>query len=291
MTMTIAFPPPARRGRTALPGRGRSLSWSEWGSPEGRPILFFPGAATASALSFGAEVLDRLGLRLVALDRPGLAGSDPAPDRTLLDWADDVRAFLAARGLGRPGLVGYSQGGPFALACAAVGLGHRAAIVAGTDELAASPFAASLAPGVSDLVARVREDPGAAQAFFAGMTATTMRRMVLDGSSPHDRAVFGDASFEAAYTRALEEALAPGAAGYARDTVLSMSPWPFAPERIAVPVGLWYGALDASPVHSPDLGRSLAARIPGARLHVVADAGGSILWTHAEPILRSFTAG
>jgi pimeloyl-ACP methyl ester carboxylesterase len=56
-------------------------------------------------------------------------------------------------------------------------------------------------------------------------------------------------------------------------------------DRIGVPVDLWYGGQDASIVHSPDHGATLAGRIPGATWHLRAEAGGSLLWTHAEEIL------
>jgi pimeloyl-ACP methyl ester carboxylesterase len=83
---------------------------------------------------------------------------------------------------------------------------------------------------------------------------------------------------------------AQGAAGYARDFVLATSDWPFDPSAIRVPVDLWYGGHDTSTVHSPDLGVELARRIPGARRHLLPEAGGSLLWTHAEEILASLTS-
>jgi pimeloyl-ACP methyl ester carboxylesterase len=66
-----------------------------------------------------------------------------------------------------------------------------------------------------------------------------------------------------------------------------MGRWPISPAEIAIPVDLWYGQQDTSPVHSPNLGATLAIRIPSARRHVVPGAGGALLWTHAECILRS----
>jgi len=54
---------------------------------------------------------------------------------------------------------------------------------------------------------------------------------------------------------------------------------------ISVPVDLWYGEQDTS--HSPDLGSSLADRIPEARRHIVPGIGGAVLWTRAETILRT----
>ena len=69
-----------------------------------------------------------------------------------------------------------------------------------------------------------------------------------------------------------------------------MAPWPFNLAHMSVPVGLWYGGQDSSPVHSPDFGASLADRIPTAQRHLLPDAGGALLWTHAEAILRSLLA-
>jgi pimeloyl-ACP methyl ester carboxylesterase len=66
-----------------------------------------------------------------------------------------------------------------------------------------------------------------------------------------------------------------------------MSDWPFDLAAITVPVDLWYGGHDASTVHSPDSGVTLAARIPSARRWFLADAGGSLQWSYAEPVLTS----
>ena len=275
---------PARRGRTALPD-GRSLGWSEWGPTDGRPVLFVPGAGSSSVLGFGADVVDALRVRLIGLDRAGLGASDPAPHRTFDDWTDDVRAVVELRGLGHPPMVGFSQGAPFALACASARVIPAVAIVSGTDELAAPHLAELLPLGLRELLQRVTAEPDEGAVLFATMTAATLHQMVLDGSADLDRDVFDDADFHRLYRAALDEGFARGADSYARDTVLAMSPWPFALDTIAVPADLWYGTLDASPVHSPDFGASLAQRIPTARRVVIDTAGGALLWTHAAAIL------
>jgi hypothetical protein len=43
-------------------------------------------------------------------------------------------------------------------------------------------------------------------------------------------------------------------------------------------------------VHSPDLGASLARRIPGAARTIVEDAGGALLWTHGAATLEALVA-
>ncbi|GAA3142516.1 hypothetical protein GCM10010466_36840 [Planomonospora alba] len=285
--MNVAIEEPERLGRTELPD-GRMLGWAEWGPQDGTPVLLCPGAATSRRLGFGAETISDLGVRLISVDRPGLGASDPMPGRTLNDWAHDVRHLAEARGLERPAVVGYSQGAPFALACAAAGVANGAAIVSGTDELAAPEFADALIPQVRGMVEAVVDDPAAAEASFAGFgDPETMWEIAVAGSSDADREVYLQPPFERAYRRAMAEAFSQGPAGYARDTVLATGRWPFDPAGITVPVDLWYGSQDASPVHSPDFGATLAGRIPTARHHVVPDAGASLLWTHAERILRS----
>ncbi|MCP2258782.1 Pimeloyl-ACP methyl ester carboxylesterase [Streptoalloteichus tenebrarius] len=284
--MNVGINDPARLGQTTLPD-GRRLGWAEWGPTEGVPVLLCPGAATSRWLGFGTDAVDRLGVRLVSVDRPGLGASDPAPGRTLDDWVADVRHLAAERGLTGLGVVGMSAGTPFAMACAAAGLARAAAVVSG-DELAAPAFAGTLAPEVRDLVAAVAADPDGAERMFADFgSVETLWEISVNQSAETDAAVYREPAFADALRRAMTEAFAQGPAGYARDTVLVMARWPFDPSRIAVPVDLWYGGRDTSPVHSPDLGATLASRIPTARRHVVAEAGGSLLWTHAEEILRS----
>ncbi|MER5422561.1 alpha/beta fold hydrolase [Streptosporangium roseum] len=292
--MHVSIEDPIRLGESRLPD-GRLLGWAEWGPQDGSPVLLCPGAATSRWLGFGTDVVDALGVRLVSVDRPGLGASGPAPGRTLDGWADDVRHLTSARGLEGLTVVGFSQGAPYALACAAAGVAMGAAIVSGGDELAAPEFADALEPEVRFLVDSVAADPVRAEASFAGFgSPDALWEMIITGSPGLDREVYLQPSFERAFRRAMDEAFSQGPAGYARDTVLAMGRWPFALAGITVPVDLWYGRQDTSTVHSPDHGATLAGRIPSARRHLVPDAGGALLWTHAEEILRSLlrhTAG
>ena len=145
-----------------------------------------------------------------------------------------------------------------------------------------------LNPDVKGMLRAVAADPqGFEASVAAGANADAMWRLITATSSEADLAVYAEPSFEAAYRRSLDEGFSRGAAGYARDLVLAFGRWPFELGEISVPVDLWYGAHDQSPVHSPDRGAQLARRVPTARRHLLPDAGGSLLWTHAEEILRS----
>jgi pimeloyl-ACP methyl ester carboxylesterase/adenylate kinase family enzyme len=261
--------PSLRRGQTRLPD-GRALGWTEHGPSDGAPIVFCPGAATSSLLGFGE------GARIIGLDRPGIFRSTASPGRTLDDWAIDVEHWLAARGLVAPPMVGFSQGAPFALACAARGIVRRAVLVSGTDELARiEPTELRALLARADL-----------EAFFTEMTAARFHEMVIAMCPEGDRAVYLEPTFDRTFRAAIDEAFAQGSAGYARDAFLTFRPWPFDPADIAVPVELFYGAGDTSPVHSLDHGATLATRLPRAQRHVLP-GGGALLWTAAREIVLS----
>ncbi|MBW5423976.1 alpha/beta fold hydrolase, partial [Streptomyces sp. BG9H] len=270
---------PERLGETKLPD-GRRLGWAEWGPADGTPVLLCPGAATSRWLGFGGDVVEAAGVRLISVDRPGLGASDPAPGRTLTDWATDIRHLGQERALTALLTVGFSQGAPFALALAAHGLVDAVAVVSGSDELAHPRFAHSLNPQVRDMVNAVAADPDTAEASFAGFgSADTLWELITTTSPDTDLAVYTDPVFQHAFRRAMAEAFTQGPAGYARDTVLAMARWPFDPADLTVPVDLWYGGQDTSPTHSPDLGESLTRALPNPTHHLLPTAGGSLLWT------------
>lgn len=285
--MTFGVLDPVRLGQTRLPD-GRNLGWAEWGPETGTPVLYCPGAATSRFLGFGGDLLDELDVRLIAVDRPGLGASDSAPERTFADWARDIEQFAQLKYLPSLAVVAYSQGAPFGVACAEAGIVTALAIVCGTDELAHPSFTEKLTPDMQRIVAHIATDPLGAEAFFQKFPGPDfMWEMILRMNGSEDLVVYTDPAFERAFRRAMAEGFSRGAEGYARDCLLAMGRWPFDLGAIRVPVDLWYGALDRSPVHSPDFGVSLAQRIPTARRHFLPDAGGALLWTHSKDILRS----
>lgn len=285
--MTHALAEPERLGTTRL-ADGRNLGWAAWGPADGDPVLFFGGAATGRSLGFGADVLDRLNVQLIAVERPGLGVSDPAPARTLSDWPRDIAQLAADLDLTDCRIVGFSQGAPFALACAASGITSKVAIVSGQDVLDHPAFAGRIDPHLAGLLQAITEDPADVEASFAASgNADMLWQLITAHSAPVDLAVYTDPGFQPLFQRALAEGFSQGGAGYARDLVLSMQPWPFELSEIKARVHLWYGSLDTSTVHSPDFGATMARRLPDCRHHVFPEAGGSLLWTHTELILAA----
>ncbi|HSG48583.1 MAG TPA: alpha/beta hydrolase [Longimicrobiales bacterium] len=290
MSPPLSVLPPDRQ-RSLVLADGRLLAWSEWGAEGDRSVLFCTGAGMSGSLGFATGEARDLGVRLVAVDRPGLGRSTPHPDRTLVSWAEDVSQLVRELGADSPPAVGFSQGSVFALALARAGVSRSVALVSGQDQLDHPPILALLPAPVARLVRDAATDPEGVERHLAeSMTAEVLWALVIEMSGPEDRALYGSEPFSGTYRRTLAEGFAQGPRGYARDTLLSIAPWGFAPEEVPGPVHLWYGLRDTSPVHSPDFGATLAARIPGARLHRLSGEGSAILWSRGREILEALLA-
>lgn len=282
---TIIVEPPQRQKTMNLPD-GRRLAWSEWGPVDGIPVLFCTGAAMSSWLGFGENMLQNLGLRLIAIDRPGLGFSAPHPTKTLSSWVEDIRNFLEVQKLHNVLTVGFSQGAPFAFALAAKNLVKAIAIVSGQDELTHPNILPLVQPDVKNMIAAIKEDAvGFEQHFSQIATASGLWQLIIGMSAEKDRLLYEREAFSQAFKKALEEGFSQGPRGYARDLVNTFSPWPIKLEEISIPVDLWYGGLDNSTVHSPDFGETLANRLSLAERIFEPNEGGSILWTKSGDIL------
>eukprot|EP00808_Paulinella_micropora_P021240 g28648.t1 len=106
---------------------GRSLGYATWGDKSTAELaLFYFHGFPSSRFEAGGfwHVLKKdapsLAARvfLVAPERPGAGLSTYQPDRTARQWAADVLALADALYLQQFAVVGFSGGGPYALACA-----------------------------------------------------------------------------------------------------------------------------------------------------------------------------
>lgn len=266
---------------------GRRLGWHEWGAQNGKAVIFCPGAGMAGAIPFGEEAARRMGLRILSVDRAGLGASDTNAEKSFASWSGDVAYLLRHLGVNEAVAIGFSQGAPFALALADIGLVKAVSVVSGQDELASPGVLSQLPEAVANMVQLAKDDPERLEADIAAIaTAEWLWQMIETMSGPQDRAFYAAETFAPLYRRALDEGFRHGAAGYARDTRLAMAPWPFRLEDITCPVRLWYGLADTSPVHAPDFGETLSKRLPNSKLMRLEGEGSAILWSHADAILE-----
>ena len=98
---------------------GRKLGYLDVGAAGGPAVFHFHGHGSSRLEALMLEAAaHELGLRVIALDRPGIGRSDPKQGDRLLDWPADVAEAADQFGIERFAVQGMSAGGPYALACA-----------------------------------------------------------------------------------------------------------------------------------------------------------------------------
>jgi pimeloyl-ACP methyl ester carboxylesterase len=271
---------------------GRRLAYAEYGMADGRPLLYFhglPGSRIEARLLH--EAAAHLGLRLIAVDRPGIGGSDYLVGRRISDWPDDVKALTDALGCEHIAILAISGGAPYALACAAKIPERLTAvtIVGGIAPLDGAAFAALR--GFSRIGLRLaRLGPVFAQ-LFVGVCAWGLRRDALGAidwvtrhAPPADRAVLTQPRVRCALAESFAEAARRGSRGPSRDLVLLTRPWDFPLADVRIPASLWYGEADT--VVPVALGRDLVDRLAACRAHFLPGEGHySLPVRHAASIL------
>ena len=253
---------------------GRQLEAIVSGPGHGLPLMFHNG--TPMGLVPLPSFLDpaQCGLRTVLYARPGYSGSTPHPGRSVANAAADTAVVLDAIGADRFVTLGWSGGGPHALACAAL-LHDRclaAAVVAGT-----APFAE--APGVflaedAERLRRVEAGDESELVKNCNQTMESFSGARADNMADRFTSVADRKSMKRPFADWMAEsfrvAAASGIEGLREDEVAFAHDWGFKVTD-ARRVAIWHGAEDANVrvVHGVWLGD----HIPNAELHLLPDEG------------------
>jgi pimeloyl-ACP methyl ester carboxylesterase len=272
---------------------GRRLGYAETGDAHGRPVLFFHGFGTTRVICPPDESARELGIRLIALDRPGIGLSDRSPGRRLLDWPADVAELAERLSLASFDVVGWSGGGPYALACAAA-LSDRVGSVALVS--APAPLAGSADPAYLR-----RLDRNAVRA--AGRAPWMIRLAMWHWGRPQrrdataffersvaemcaaDQAVLSDEALRSRMIANSAELYRQGGRGLYDEALVLARPWGFELADIRVPVHIWHGGRDETvPIA---MAQHLVREIPDATLNLFPDDGHHLLYRRWPEILRA----
>lgn len=273
---------------------GRELSFSELGDTDGFPVVWCHGGLSSrlDALN-AADGAVAAGVRLIAPDRPGIGDSTRKRHHTVGDCGHDVGALADHLGLDRFAVVGWSAGGPHALACAAV-LGDRVQAVATIGSMAPVRDATD----VKELGLRLdrlfiplcRRAPWLASLLFrasAHQKPEKAKHHLIKALSAADEHVL-DPLPSTRISDPYRAALAHGPHGLVDDYRAIGTDWGFDPEVIRAPVRLWQGQADhAVPV---SVAQRLARIVPGAQLELVPDAGHFLVLEHGPRIFEQLRA-
>ena len=263
---------------------GRSLDVVAHGS-SGPAIVFHHGTPSAAeSYQPWVDAAAALGLRWVSFTRAGYGGSSRRPGRSVADNCSDVTAVLDHLGIEHFVAMGWSGGGPHALACAAR-LGSRCAGVVtlagvapfvgadegGLDWLAGmgpenhTEYGAALA-GEGPLRALLEQEVTALRAITGGELAAALGGLV---DAP-DRAVLTGA-FADSMAGAFRESVRVSADGWLDDDLAFIRPWGFELADVLTPVSLWQGRDDRMVPFAH--GSFMAERLPDVRPHLLEGEG------------------
>jgi pimeloyl-ACP methyl ester carboxylesterase len=272
---------------------GRTLSFAEYGDADGTPVFAFHGVIGSRLLwSLCDDAATERGIRLVAPDRPGFGGSDFQRGRTLLDWPADVAALADHLEIDRFGVVGFSGGGPHALACAHThparvrGVSLVSTVTPPETRDRADPFneavleATKSVPGFS-------ESAFAQSAWLAENARPWFEASLVGTSASEDRAVFDGPAGAVLFDDAAES-FRNGSRGSAHDLPLVGSEWGFDPADLSQQVDMYHGRADETV--SPDLARAFGDLLPEVDLYLGDDAHYSTYVNNRGAVLESALA-
>ena len=273
---------------------GRQLEYRVTGRLDGPAVLFHTGTPGATVDFSGVTgAASAAGVRLIGYSRPGYGRSTERPGRSVADVVEDSVALLDELGVHEFRTLGWSGGGPHALACAALlpGRCKAAALLAsvapygargldwmdGMDQSNVEEFTATLA-GVDELVAHLQPDVEGLANISGAELAEGMGGLL---SSVDKAAVTGTFSDELAF--AFRGAVENGVAGWRDDDLAFARDWGFELSSITIPVAVWQGRQDRMVPYAH--GEWLVAEIPNARAHLFEDEGHVSLIAQIDKIL------
>lgn len=263
------------------PSAGRDLEFLA-GPAGGLPLVIHEGTPVGLVVNPRlADAAAARGLRVVQAARPGYEGSAPRPGRRVADVAPDIAAVLDAIGADTFVSIGFSGGGPHSLACAALLPGRclAAATVAGVAPYGAAglDFLAGMGPeNVEEFGLAVRGADALTpflekEAAVLGQISGEQIVASLGGLiSAADAAVL-TGQYSEALAVALRGAVRTGIAGWRDDDLAFTADWGFSLDAAGGLAAIWQGDQDNMVPFAH--GQWLAARIPGARVHLEPGAG------------------
>jgi pimeloyl-ACP methyl ester carboxylesterase len=282
-----------------LPG-DRRLAYTEWGVPDGKPVLYFHGTPGSRLWCPDEAVTAAAGVRLVAPDRPGFGRSDPQAGRTFADWPRDVEALADALGIASFAVVGISGGGAYAAACAALiperltGVAVVSCRALTQDNWAERPAAIEEWSGQERaLFELTQDDPAAAANLAVTQFAEDVGPLdefpalihhMLEGAEG-DRWFFEDPARTAVFDANLREAWRQGLDALKWELIDVYQPWGFRMADISIPVTIWHGSQD--PRVRQDHIDFQARTIPRCSVVVWPDSGHLGIVRHWSEILEA----
>ncbi|ABM11635.1 MULTISPECIES: alpha/beta fold hydrolase [Mycolicibacterium] len=273
--------PPRAEGAFFLPD-GRRIGYAEYGDPSGPVVLWFhgtPGGRRQLPI-VGRRAAEKLGLRVVLVERAGSGLSHRHCYDRVGDWATDMAHVADLLGAEKLGVVGLSGGGPFALACAGMpALADRVVAVAVLGGVTPSVGPDAACSGAITLSRKFAPVTSAMRRPFAAVTAGLLTPVIplahlayrgLSAAMPEgDKRVFANPEIEAMFIDDIVHAANGGFQALLDDARLFGRDWGFRLADVKVPVRWWHG--DADSIISLADAQAATEHLPDVELLLMPD--------------------
>ena len=272
---------------------GRLLTFVETGHPDGMPVVYCHGAIGSplrDSVSLG-QITERLGVRHIAVNRPGFGGADLVRGRSVTAFAADLSSLADALALERFFLVGVSAGGPYALAAA-----HRlpdrvvrAAVCSSLSPLCAPHRTPGMPLRIRLALNALAALPGTSRRLGDALLPIFHRhpgllhKVIAAHAAPTERARLAEAGERHAAGASFLSATAYGVGGMIEDYLTYSRGWGFRPEDVLPEVQVWHGGLD--PLVPVEHALQLAVSLPACRIFVDPDEGHHFFRRRLEEIM------
>lgn len=270
------------------------LEYRALGPESGRPVFYFHGCP-GSALEISwlpYQILNETGLRLIAVNRPGFGRSAFHEQRTLTGFAHQLAELATALGISEYDVLGFSAGGPYALACAHTNPGQvrRVTLLASLAPLEEPGVLAGLPEANRAFLEQTRDDPAGLEAQLAPQLTQGSDMLALLESmvSEPDLAVLANQPFREHYLGALGQNLRQGIRPFIQDMTIVTSQWGFNPANITTPVYLCQGRRDYNV--SSGMFNYFSQSLPNVIPDLLKEAGHYFFVDHYQKILKSFAS-
>lgn len=259
---------------------GRSVAVHTEGESSANAVLFHHGTpGCAQTWDDWLPEVARLGGYAISYSRPGYGNSSRHSGRTVLDNAQDIAEILEQLNVQKIISIGWSGGGPHALADSTLKASVAVISLAGVGEYGATDLDFLAGMGEENHVefGAAIEGPAAIQAWMEANSGGTAK---VTGSELIEElgGLIGDAD-KASLTPEVAEtiagefraALEHSYLGWMDDDLAFVEPWGFDITKITQPVSIWQGDQDFMVPHSH--GYWLQNHIPNAKLNFVPGEG------------------
>jgi pimeloyl-ACP methyl ester carboxylesterase len=217
--------------------------------------------------------LNDSGVRLIGIDRPGFGRSTQWTGRRYCDWPADVLAVADELGIDRFGILAYSTGGPYAVACALAFPGRLTfvGIVSGIGPAETPRRREGMPTTIVTAIGLSRRVPAVVRWVIEHTSAERFSRQFDKDLCPVDRVLYRDPGVRQTVIDAFAEATSNGTHGWVEDFRLMGTPSGLDYSAVKCPVRLWHGDADGTvPAHHAE---HVARLLPKADLEVLPGVG------------------